>query len=436
VEKLEGEERKDLTPLFNLIVRHVPVPKADATTPFALLVTMIEADPFLGRILTGRIASGTVKTGQAIKALDLNGTMLEQGRITKLLAFRGLARQPIDTAEAGDIVAIAGLTKATVANTIAAMDVTTALPAQPIDPPTLAMTFSVNTSPLAGTEGTKLTSRQIGDRLFSEAEGNVAIRVTQSDDKDSFEVAGRGELQLGVLIETMRREGFELSISRPRVLFQTDESGQKTEPYEEVIIDVDEEFAGAVMEQMSFRKAELQEMRTASGGKSRLVFHAPSRGLIGFHGEFLTITRGTGVMNRLFYKYGSFKGQLSGRRNGVLISNGQGEAVSYAMGPLEDRGELFISPGDKVYMGMIVGEHSRDNDLEVNILRAKQLTNFRAAGKDDAIRLSPPRLITLEYAIAYIEEDELVEVTPKCLRLRKKHLDPNDRKRASRSSGN
>jgi GTP-binding protein len=436
VEKLEGEERKDLTPLFNLIVRHVPVPKADATTPFALLVTMIEADPFLGRILTGRIASGTVKTGQAIKALDLNGTMLEQGRITKLLAFRGLARQPIDTAEAGDIVAIAGLTKATVANTIAAMDVTTALPAQPIDPPTLAMTFSVNTSPLAGTEGTKLTSRQIGDRLFSEAEGNVAIRVTQSDDKDSFEVAGRGELQLGVLIETMRREGFELSISRPRVLFQTDESGQKTEPYEEVIIDVDEEFAGAVMEQMSFRKAELQEMRTASGGKSRLVFYAPSRGLIGFHGEFLTITRGTGVMNRLFYKYGSFKGQLSGRRNGVLISNGQGEAVSYAMGPLEDRGELFISPGDKVYMGMIVGEHSRDNDLEVNILRAKQLTNFRAAGKDDAIRLSPPRLITLEYAIAYIEEDELVEVTPKCLRLRKKHLDPNDRKRASRSSGN
>ncbi|MFN7901634.1 MAG: translational GTPase TypA [Holosporales bacterium] len=434
-EKLEGEERKDLTPLFNLIVRHVPAPKADASTPFSLLVTMIEADPFLGRILTGRIASGTVKTGQAIKALDLNGTLLEQGRITKLLAFRGLARQPIDTAEAGDIVAIAGLTKATVANTIAAMDVTTALPAQPIDPPTLAMTFSVNTSPLAGTEGTKLTSRQIGDRLFAEAEGNVAIRVTQSDDKDSFEVAGRGELQLGVLIETMRREGFELSISRPRVLFQTDEHGQKTEPYEEVIVDVDEEFAGAVMEQMSFRKAELQEMRTASGGKSRLVFHAPSRGLIGFHGEFLTITRGTGVMNRLFYKYGPFKGQLSGRRNGVLISNAQGEAVSYAMGPLEDRGELFISPGDKVYMGMIVGEHSRDNDLEVNILRAKQLTNFRAAGKDDAIRLSPPRLITLEYAIAYIEEDELVEVTPKCLRLRKKHLDPNDRKRASRAGG-
>jgi GTP-binding protein len=434
-EKLEGEERKDLTPLFNLIVRHVPAPKADASTPFSLLVTMIEADPFLGRILTGRIASGTVKTGQAIKALDLNGTLLEQGRITKLLAFRGLARQPIDTAEAGDIVAIAGLTKATVANTIAAMDVTTALPAQPIDPPTLAMTFSVNTSPLAGTEGTKLTSRQIGDRLFAEAEGNVAIRVTQSDDKDSFEVAGRGELQLGVLIETMRREGFELSISRPRVLFQTDEHGQKTEPYEEVIVDVDEEFAGAVMEQMSFRKAELQEMRTASGGKSRLVFHAPSRGLIGFHGEFLTITRGTGVMNRLFYKYGPFKGQLSGRRNGVLISNAQGEAVSYAMGPLEDRGELFISPGDKVYMGMIVGEHSRDNDLEVNILRAKQLTNFRAAGKDDAIRLSPPRLITLEYAIAYIEEDELVEVTPKCLRLLKNHLDPNDRKRASRAGG-
>ena len=386
-------------------------------------------------MLTGRIASGRVKANQPVKVYDIDGTILEQGRVTKILAFRGLTRTPVDEAEAGDIVAIAGLTKATVANTIGAMDLAAPLKAQPIDPPTLAMTFSVNTSPLAGTEGNRLTSRQISDRLFSESEGNIAIQVTESDDKDSLEVAGRGELQLGVLIETMRREGFELTISRPRVLFKTDESGARTEPYEEVIIDVDEEYSGTLMEQMSFRKAELQEMRAASGGKTRLVFQCPSRGLIGFHGEFLTITRGTGVMNRLFSKYGPYKGALAGRRNGVLIANGSGETVAYSLVTLEERGTLFVTPGEKVYMGMIIGEHSRDNDLDVNPLRAKQLTNIRAAGKDEQVRLTPPRIHTLEAAIAYIQDDELVEVTPKSIRLRKRYLDPNERKRAMKSAG-
>lgn len=428
-------ERKDLTPLYELILRHVPAPKVNKDAPLAILATILEADPFLGRVLTGRIASGTVKANQPVKVYDIDGTILEQGRVTKILAFRGLTRTPVDEAEAGDIVAIAGLTKATVANTIGAMDLAAPLKAQPIDPPTLAMTFSVNTSPLAGTEGNRLTSRQISDRLFSEAEGNIAIKVTESDDKDSLEVAGRGELQLGVLIETMRREGFELTISRPRVLFQTDENGNRTEPYEEVIIDVDEEYSGTLMEQMSFRKAELQEMRAATGGKTRLVFQCPSRGLIGFHGEFLTITRGTGVMNRLFSKYGPYKGALAGRRNGVLIANGSGETVAYSLVTLEERGTLFVTPGEKVYMGMIIGEHSRDNDLDVNPLRAKQLTNIRAAGKDEQVRLTPPRIHTLEAAIAYIQDDELVEVTPKSIRLRKRYLDPNERKRAMKSAG-
>ncbi|MCE2965021.1 MAG: translational GTPase TypA [Alphaproteobacteria bacterium] len=428
-------ERKDLTPLYELVLRHVPAPKVDKEAPLAILATILEADPFLGRVLTGRIASGRVKANQPVKVYDIDGTILEQGRVTKILAFRGLTRTPVDEAEAGDIVAIAGLTKATVANTIGAMDLAAPLKAQPIDPPTLAMTFSVNTSPLAGTEGNRLTSRQISDRLFSESEGNIAIQVTESDDKDSLEVAGRGELQLGVLIETMRREGFELTISRPRVLFKTDESGARTEPYEEVIIDVDEEYSGTLMEQMSFRKAELQEMRAASGGKTRLVFQCPSRGLIGFHGEFLTITRGTGVMNRLFSKYGPYKGALAGRRNGVLIANGSGETVAYSLVTLEERGTLFVTPGEKVYMGMIIGEHSRDNDLDVNPLRAKQLTNIRAAGKDEQVRLTPPRIHTLEAAIAYIQDDELVEVTPKSIRLRKRYLDPNERKRAMKSAG-
>ena len=427
----EGPKDRGMTPLFDLVTRHVAPPVVEEG-PLRLLATILEADPYLGRILTGRISSGSIKPNQNIKVLSREGKLVEQGRVTKLLAFRGLERTSIEEASAGDIVAIAGLEHANVSDTIAAPEVETPIAAQPIDPPTLAMTFRVNDSPIAGTEGDKVTSRMIRDRLFREAESNVAIRVTESDDKDSFEVAGRGELQLGVVIETMRREGFELGISRPRVLFRDGPSG-KEEPYETVIIDVDDEHAGTVVEKMAIRKAELTDMRPSGGGKTRITFSAPSRGMIGYHGEFLSDTRGTGIMNRLFEKYGPHKGAIEGRKNGVLISNGAGEAVAYALGPLEDRGVLFVSPGEPLYEGMIVGENAKPEDLEVNPMKSKQLTNFRSTGKDDAIRLTPPRRMTLEQAIAYIDDDEMVEVTPKSIRLRKRWLDSNDRKRASRA---
>jgi len=432
VRDMEKDERKDLTPLFELIVNHVPAPKRNLEAPFSMLATTLESDPYLGRILTGRIETGVAKMNMPIKVLNSEGKVLEQGRATKLLSFRGLERVPVDTAEAGDIIAIAGLTEANVADTFCAPEVTKPLAARPVDPPTLAMTFSVNDSPMAGLEGDKLTTRVIGARLEREAEGNVAIRVSESNEKDAYEVAGRGELQLGVLIETMRREGFELSISRPRVLFQTDENGQRLEPIEEVVIDVDEEHSGGVVEKMSIRKAELQEMKPAGGGKVRLVFLAPSRGLIGYHGEFLTDTRGTGVMNRLFHSFAPYKGPIASRREGVLISNGDGEANTYALFNLIDRGPQFIAPGTRVYAGMIVGEHTRDNDLEVNPLKAKQLTNFRTVMKDDKQVLPPPIQLSLEDALAYIQDDELVEVTPKAIRLRKRFLDPHERKRQAK----
>ncbi len=421
-----------LAPMFETIVSHVPPPVVDADAPFQFLVTLLDRDNFLGRILTGRVAAGTVKLNQPIHALDNDGKIVEQGRASKILAFRGLERVPVEEAFAGDIISIAGMTDATVSNTIADISVTEALHAQPIDPPTLSMRFAVNDSPMAGREGSKVTSRMIRDRLFREAESNVAIKVTESADKDSYEVAGRGELQLGVLIETMRREGFELGISRPQVLFR-DEGGQKTEPYEQVVIDVDDDYAGTVIDKMAIRKAEMTDMRPSGGGKTRITFSAPSRGLIGYHGEFLSDTRGTGIMNRLFEKYGPHKGHIEGRKNGVLISNGAGEANSYALGPLEDRGILFVAHQEALYEGMIVGENAKTDDLEVNPMKAKQLTNFRASGgKDDAIRLTPPKRMTLEQAIAYIDDDELVEVTPKSIRLRKVHLDPHERKKASR----
>jgi GTP-binding protein len=422
-----------LEPMFETIVRHVPAPKVDVDAPFSFLVTLLDRDNFLGRILTGRVNAGTVKVNQPIHALDMDGNVVETGRASKLMTFRGLERVPVEEARAGDIISLAGLTVATVANTIADTSVSTPIKAQPIDPPTLSMRFAVNDSPMAGREGTKVTSRMIRDRLFREAESNVAIRVTEAADKDSFEVAGRGELQLGVLIETMRREGFELGISRPRVLFR-DEGGQRQEPYETVVIDVDEEHSGTVVEKMSIRKAELTDMRPSGGGKTRITFSAPSRGLIGYHGEFLSDTRGTGIMNRLFEKYGPYKGPIEGRKNGVLISNGTGEAVAYALNALEERGVLFVDPGEPLYEGMVIGENAKPEDLEVNPLKSKQLTNFRASGgKDDAIRLTPPRRMTLEQAIAYIDDDEMVEVTPKSIRLRKRHLDPHERKRASRA---
>ncbi len=432
---LEGP-RQDLSALFDLILEHVPAPKGDADAPFSMLATTLEADPYLGRLLTGRIHTGTVRTNMAVKGLSRDGQLLEQFRVSKILAFRGIERVPLESAEAGDIVALAGMTKPTVADTICAPEVTEALRAQPIDPPTLAMIFAVNDSPLAGTEGDKVTSRVIGARLMREAESNVAIRIRETESKDAFEVAGRGELQLGVLIENMRREGFELSVSRPQVLFKTAEDGQRMEPIEEVFVDVDEEYSGTVVEKMTLRKAELTGMRPSGGGKTRITFLAPSRGLIGYHGEFLTDTRGTGLMNRIFHGYAPFKGAIEGRRNGVLISNSAGEAVAYALWNLEDRGPMFIPSGVKVYEGMIIGEHSRGNDLEVNPLKAKQLTNIRAAGKDEAVRLTPPRRMSLEQAIAYIQDDELVEVTPKSIRLRKSVLDPNERKKAERARKN
>ena len=421
--------------LFNMIVEHVAPPTGDADAPFTMLGTTLAVDSYLGRILTGRIATGVATPGMTVKALSREGDVIETARITKLLAFRGLERVAVDRAAAGDIIAIAGMPTATVADTLCDPVVETPLPAQPVDPPTLAMTFAINDSPLAGKEGSKVTSRMIRDRLLREAEGNVAIEVTETGGSDAFEVAGRGELQLGVLIEQMRREGFELSISRPRVLLRDNpETGALEEPYEEVQIDVDEDFSGIVVEAMSLRKGKMTEMRPSGGGKVRLTFLAPARGLIGYHGEFLTETRGTGIMARIYHSYGPHTGPIPGRRNGVLVSNAAGKSVAYGLFGLEGRGELFIASGIQVYEGMVIGEHSRGNDLDVNPMKSKQLTNVRASGTDEAVRLTPPRLISLEQAIAYIQDDELVEVTPKTLRLRKLHLIFHERKRHARAA--
>jgi GTP-binding protein len=427
--------RQGLEPLFALILSHVPPPAADPAPPFAMLATTLDYDPYLGRVLTGLVHAGTARVNMPVKALARDGRVLEQARLTKLLAFRGLERRSIEEAAAGDIIAVAGLAVTTVADTICAPEVAAPLPADPIDPPTLAMTFSVNDSPLAGSEGSRLTSRVIAERLKREAEGNVAIRVRESAEKDTFEVAGRGELQLGVLIETMRREGFELSISRPRVLFESDPvSGRRCEPIEEVVIDVDEAFAGTVVDKLSRRKAELMEMRPSGGGKLRLSFLGPTRGLIGYHGELLADTRGTAVMTRVFHGYKPHKGPIEGRRNGVLVSNAAGTAIAYALWNLEERGPMFITPGTQVYEGMIIGAHTRGNDLDVNPLKGKHLTNIRTTAKDEAVRLTPPQIMTLEQAIAYIADDELVEVTPKSIRLRKRLLDAGARRRANRTA--
>jgi len=398
-----------------------------------LLATTLEANPYLGRILTGRITAGTVRPNMAVKALARDNTLVETGRITKLLAFRGLERIAIDEASAGDIVAIAGLADATVADTIAAPEVTEALPAQPIDPPTLAMTFRINDGPLAGQEGDKVQSRVIRERLLREAEGNVALRVTEGGDADSFEVAGRGELQLAILIETMRREGFEMTVGKPRVVYRRHANGTFEEPIEEVIIDVDSEHTGIIVQKLSERRADLIDMRPSGGGRTRLTFHAPTRGLIGYQSELLSDTRGTAVLNRVFHAYAPYKGDILGRRTGVLIANSQGEAVAYALWNLEDRGAMLIDPGTRVYAGMIVGEHAKSGDLAVNVLKGKQLSNVRAAGKDEAVRLTPPIRLALEQALAYVEDDELVEVTPKSIRLRKAILDPHVRKRTERA---
>jgi GTP-binding protein len=421
---------RGMAPLFELIQGHVPPPRVTQDGPFVMLASTLERDPHLGRLLTGRIESGSICPNATIQALGGDGSPIEQARVTKILAFRGLERVGLEEARAGDIVALAGFDRATVADTLCDLEVQTALPAQPIDPPTLAMTFSANDSPLAGEEGSNVTSRVIGERLRREAEGNVAIRVRHAEHGDGFEVAGRGELQLAVLIETMRREGYELAVGRPRVLLRTDpNTGQMLEPIEEVVIDVDAEFAGPVVEKLCRRRADLVEMRPTGANKQRLVFLAPSRALIGYHGEFLTDTRGTGVLNRLFHGFAPYRGAIESRRAGVLVSLEHGEAVAYALWNLEDRGALFIGPGDPVYPGMIIGEHSRPNDLDVNPLKAKQLTNIRAAGRDDNVLLTPPVRLSLEQALAYIADDELVEVTPHSIRLRKRRLDANERRK-------
>ena len=428
---IEGQ-RENMSPLFDMVRDHVSPPETQNDGDFRMLATTLEVDPYLGRLLTGRIVAGRLKPNVTLKALGRDSNVIEEARVTKVLAFRGLERVGLDEAEPGDIVAIAGFERATVADTICDTNYSLPIPSQPIDPPTLAMTFSINDSPLAGQDGDKVTSRMIWGRLKREAEGNVAIRISETDNQNAFEVAGRGELQLAVLIETMRREGYELSISRPRVLFKEDGAGRRIEPVEEMVIDLDQEYSGVVVEKMSQRKGTLQDMRPSGAGKQRLTFIAPSRGLIGYHGEFLTDTRGTGIMNRLFNGYEPFKGEIETRRNGVMISTETGKSVPYALWNLEERGALFIGAGMPVYRGMIIGEHARGLDLEVNPTKTKQLTNIRASGKDDAVTLTTATTMSLEQSLAYIADDELVEVTPGAIRIRKRYLDPHERKRKAR----
>ena len=434
-----NDEHKDLTPLFQLIIDHVPAPDCNGTrcqinAPFSMLATTLEADPYVGRILTGKIESGTVRVGQTVKAINMKGEFIENAKITKIIEHRGIEKVSLESASAGDIVVVAGFSKATVADTLCAPEVNEPIPAMPIDPPTLTMTFFVNTSPLAGKSGKKLTSRMIGERLFKEAETNIALRVTQSANNEAFEVSGRGELQLGILIETMRREGFELSVSRPRVVMQDGPNGEKLEPIEEVVIDVDDEFSGVVIEKMTKRKATITEMKSSGGGKTRIVFSAPSRGLIGYLSEFRTDTRGTGVMNRVFSGYEEYRGPIMQYRPGVLVSMENGVTSTYALHNLEPRGVLFVGPQTEVYSGMIIGEHSKENDLEVNPVKGKELTNIRSVTADEKLFLAPPRKISLEEALSYIQDDELVEVTPATIRLRKKELDSNIRKKTRKNS--
>ncbi|MFP4097456.1 MAG: translational GTPase TypA [Alphaproteobacteria bacterium] len=430
-----GEEQKDLSPLLELVLHHVPAPNVEADKPFAMMATLLDSDPFLGRCLTGRVVQGSAKINEAVKAIDLEGNLVENGRLTKLLKFEGTERVPVSQVKAGDIICVAGLTKASVSDTIGTPALTQPLASTPIDPPTMSVTISVNDSPFAGREGSKVTSTMIRERLLAEAETNVAITFSESDDKDAFEIGGRGELQLGVLIETMRREGFEMSVSRPKVLFKTGEKGERLEPIEEIYIDVEEEYASSVIDALNQRKAEMTDMRSSGAGKTRITFLAPSRGLIGYQSKFLTDTRGTGVLNRLFHSYAPYKGELGQRRNGALISSETGTAVAYAIFNLQDRGAMFIGHQTPVYAGMIVGEHNRSNDLEINVLKGKKLTNIRASGSDDAVILTPPRIMSLEDMMSYINDDELMEVTPKSLRLRKKFLCPHERKKAMRAAG-
>ena len=426
-----SDARLNLHPLLDLVLEYVSPPVVDLDKPFSMLATLLDSDPFLGRCLVGRVEQGFANINDNVQAINLDSKVIEKGRLTKLFRFESTNKVPVEKVEAGDIICIAGLKKASVADTVCDLTVSTPLQSTPIDPPTMSITITVNSSPFAGLEGTKVTSTNIRERLMAEAETNVAITFMENDNKDSFEIGGRGELQLGVLIETMRREGFEMSVSRPRVIYKSDKDGNKLEPMEEVTIDVDEEYASSVIDSMNKRKGEMLDMRNAGTAKSRLFFKVPSRGLIGYQSSFLTQTRGTGVINRIFHSYDLHKGQFPGRRSGVLIATETGTAVAFALWKLQDRGPMFIDPQIKVYQGMIVGEHTRENDLNINVLKGKQLTNVRASGTDEAVTLMPAKKMSLEQMIAYIKEDELLEVTPKNLRLRKRYLIPNERKKAS-----
>jgi len=426
------DERKNLNPLLDLILKHISEPKVDLNKPFAMLATLLAYDPYLGRCLIGRVEQGKVSVNDNVKTINLNGEEVEKGRLTKLFIYQGTNKVAVETVNAGDIICIAGLTNSSVADTICDYDINTPIKATAIDPPTMAVTITVNSSPFAGLEGKNVTSTKIRERLLSEADSNVAITFTENDNKDSFEIGGRGELQIGILVETMRREDFELSVSSPRVLYKKNDKGEKLEPFEEVIIDVDDTYSSVTVDGINRRKGEMIEMKAVGKGKTRLIFKVPSRGLIGYHGQFLTETRGTGVLNRIFHSYGAFKGNIENRRNGVLIATEAGNAIAYALFNLQERGKLYVDPQVKVYQGMIVGEHSRDNDLEVNVLKGKKLSNVRASGTDEAVKLVPPVKMSLEQMMSYIREDELLEVTPKNLRLRKKFLDATERKRMSK----
>ena len=423
-----NDEQNNLHCLFELILKHVPEPVSKINKDFAMLATLLDSDPFLGRCLVGKIDSGKAKVNNLVKVIDLNGNVIENGRLTKLFTFKGTKRIPVDEVFAGDIICIAGLTKCSVSDTICNSSIDLPIKSTPIDPPTMAITITVNNSPFAGQDGDKITSNMLRKRLINESESNVAITFKENDSRDSFEIGGRGELQLGVLIETMRREGYELNVSRPKVLYKFREK-EKLEPIEEVIIDLDQEFSSNVINALNMRKSVMINMKNTGKGKTRIIFKTPSRGLIGYQSQFMTETKGTGVINRVFSGYETFKGDIIERRNGALISKETGSAVAFAIFNLQERGIMFVEPQTKIYKGMIVGENSRENDLEINLLKGKQLTNIRASGSDKAITLIPPLKMSLEQMISYLREDELLEVTPKNLRLRKKILDSHLRKK-------
>ena len=426
--------RENLHPLLDLIIEHVNPVELDKTKPFAMLSTLLYADSFLGRSLVGKISQGTAKANQPIKAINLKGEKVDEGRLTKIFRYEGTKKVPIDVGEAGDIVIIAGLEKANVADTICDLEVTEPIHATPIDPPTMSITISVNSSPLAGTEGKKLTSTQIRDRLVTEAQNNVGISFSQNNNVDAFVISGRGELMLEILLTQMRREGFEMTVSPPKVLYQKDDTGNKLEPIEEITMDLDEEHSSRVIDSMNRRKGKLIDLKDTGKDKKRLIFHAPTRGLMGYTSRFLTLTKGNGVINRIFHSFGKYAGDLEGRRNGALISMASGKAVAFAIFNLQARGEMFVTHNDSVYEGMIVGLASKSGDLEINVMKGKQLTNMRTQGTDENVVLTPVRKMSIAEQLSMLNTDEALEITPKSLRLRKSMLNPHDRKRKSKSA--